>query len=55
MVITEEVDIKPVILETPSPPSNPENGNVENGEEEEDRYICNLSMKTYHNPFVWQE
>merc|ERR1719239_14733 len=37
VVITEEVDIKPVILEPPSPPSHPENGNVENREEEEDR------------------
>ena len=26
MVITEEVDIKPVILASPSPPSNQENG-----------------------------
>ena len=26
MVITEEVDIKPVILAPPSPPSNQENG-----------------------------
>merc|ERR1719239_1163145 len=35
VVITEEVDIKPVILEPPSPPSHPEHGNVENGEEDD--------------------
>jgi len=35
VVITEEVDIKPVILGPPTPPSHPENGSIENGEEED--------------------
>ena len=55
VVITEEVDIKPVILGPPSPPSHPENGSVENGE---DRYICNLCMIICRKPSVisiWQE
>ena len=55
VVITEEVDIKPVILGPPSPPSHPENGSVENGE---DRYICNLCMIICCKPSVisiWQE
>ena len=46
MVITEEVDIKPVILAPPSPPSNQENG------VEGERYVGKLfGITLYKNLF----